>query len=56
MTKLYVSLKNRLQHDEEGATMVEYGLMVAGVAIVAAVGAGLLGDRLDAFFDTITFS
>jgi pilus assembly protein Flp/PilA len=39
---------------EDGATMVEYGLMVALIAIVAMVGAGLLGIEIDAVFDAIT--
>lgn len=35
---------------EEGATMVEYGLMVALIAIVAMVGAAALGfNVLDVF-------
>jgi pilus assembly protein Flp/PilA len=39
--------------EEDGATMVEYGLMVALIAVVVAVGAGLLGLRVDALFDGI---
>ena len=31
--------------DEEGATMVEYGLLVALIALVAIVGVTLLGDK-----------
>ncbi len=33
--------------DEEGATMVEYGLLVALIALVAIVGVTLLGDNLN---------
>jgi pilus assembly protein Flp/PilA len=40
--------------DECGATMVEYGLMVALVAVVVAVGAGLLGIGIDQLFDDVT--
>jgi pilus assembly protein Flp/PilA len=40
--------------DERGATMVEYGLMVALIAVVVAVGAGLLGIGIDALFDDVT--
>ena len=40
--------------DERGATMVEYGLMVALIAVVVAVGAGLLGIGIDALFDEVT--
>lgn len=37
--------------DEEGATMVEYGLMVALIAIVAMVGAALLGKNVLSIFN-----
>ena len=36
--------------DERGATMVEYGLIVALIAIVVAVGAGALGGAVDGLF------
>lgn len=39
--------------NERGATMVEYGLMVALIAVVVAVGAAALGTRVDALFDGI---
>ncbi|HEX6328344.1 MAG TPA: Flp family type IVb pilin [Jiangellaceae bacterium] len=39
--------------EDRGATMVEYGLMVAVIAIVAMVGAGLLGADLNTFFTDI---
>ncbi len=39
--------------DEEGATMVEYGLLVALVAMVALVGVTLLGNNLKALFNTV---
>jgi pilus assembly protein Flp/PilA len=39
--------------DEEGATMVEYGLLVALIALVAAVGATLLGTNLSGLFSNV---
>jgi pilus assembly protein Flp/PilA len=39
--------------EEDGATMVEYGLMVALIAVVVAVGAAALGVRVDTLFDGI---
>jgi pilus assembly protein Flp/PilA len=39
--------------DERGATMVEYGLMVVLVALVAAVGATLLGGALSGLFSDV---
>lgn len=47
--RLYTLLKSR----EEGATMVEYGLMVALIAVVALVAVIVLGENIrDIFFDT----
>ena len=37
--------------DEEGATMVEYGLLVALIALVAIVGVTLLGTNLNSLFN-----
>lgn len=36
---------------EKGATMAEYGLMIALVAIVVSVGAAFLGTSIDTLFD-----
>lgn len=40
--------------DERGATMVEYGLLVALIAMVVAVGAAALGTGIDTLFDEVT--
>lgn len=37
---------------EKGATMAEYGLMIALVAIVVSVGAAFLGTSINDLFDT----
>jgi pilus assembly protein Flp/PilA len=39
--------------NEEGATAVEYGLLVALIALVMAVGATFLGNSLSALFTRI---
>ncbi|MGP8101061.1 MAG: Flp family type IVb pilin [Candidatus Cybelea sp.] len=41
-----------LIRDEEGATMVEYGLLVALIALVAIVGVALLGTNLTTLFNS----
>ena len=46
-------VKDRLTGEEKGATMVEYGLMVALIAVIVAVGAGVLGIGIDNLFDTV---
>ncbi len=60
MINLYTSLvslvalaKDRLQEEEKGATAVEYGLLVGLIAVAIIVTVGLLGDRLDALFESI---
>ncbi len=37
--------------EERGATAVEYGLLVALIAVVIIVGVRLLGDNLQAMFN-----
>ena len=46
------SLKSMI-HDEEGATMVEYALMVALVAVVAIGAVTLLGQNLSTLFHNV---
>jgi pilus assembly protein Flp/PilA len=56
MLRLFVNLQQslaRLFKRDEGATMVEYGLLVALIAVVAAVGAAALGTELSTFFSAI---
>lgn len=40
---------------EKGATMVEYGLMVALVAVVVGVAAAVLGKNISTMFAGLTF-
>jgi pilus assembly protein Flp/PilA len=42
--------------DEEGATMVEYGLLVAFIALVAVVGVKALGSSLSSMYSTVAGS
>jgi len=56
---LYTYLHNMLQDAKDadkGATMVEYGLLVALIAIVVAVGAAVLGIAIDNLFDSAAAS
>lgn len=41
---------------DKGATMVEYGLMVALIAVVVGVAAALLGTSIATLFDTVRTS
>jgi pilus assembly protein Flp/PilA len=47
LTKLQV----RFQNPERGATAVEYGLMVALIAVVVIVAAKVLGTNLSSLFN-----
>ena len=40
-------------NDEAGATAIEYALIAAVIGVTMAVGAGLVGDAIDAKFDSI---
>jgi len=43
-----------LVRNEEGQGMVEYALIIGGIALIAMVGINLLGPGLDSLFDSIT--
>jgi len=49
------TLKSMIR-DDEGATMVEYGLMVALVAVVCIVAVKLLGTNLSSLFNNVAGS
>lgn len=53
LTRLGVAVKSRLVRDEEGATAVEYGLIVGLIAVVIIAAVILLGQNLDGMFDSI---
>jgi pilus assembly protein Flp/PilA len=53
MLSLYTNLMIRLRSDEKGATAVEYGIMVALIAVVIIVAVGLLGGTLSDTFNNI---
>ena len=54
LTRL-VKLQSKLNNDR-GATAVEYGLMVALIAIVIIVAVGLLGGNLSRLFQNVATS
>ena len=55
MTKVAAKL-HALTARERGATMVEYGLMVALIAVVVIVAVALLGTNLSTLFNTVSQS
>jgi pilus assembly protein Flp/PilA len=49
---LGLNLKTRLT-EEKGATAVEYGIMVALIAVAVIIAVTLLGDNLAAMFNDV---
>lgn len=47
---------NTMLRDDNGATMVEYGLMVTLVAMVALAAVQLLGSNLSGIFNNVASS
>ena len=54
--KKFTDFLKTLIKDEEGATAVEYGLMVALIAIVIIVAVTFLGGSLNNKFSTVASS
>jgi len=52
LTEMYVKMRSKLQ-DKKGATMVEYGLMLALIAAICVGAVGIIGDNALATFTTI---
>lgn len=53
MLHLYTALDTLRRRDERGATAVEYGLMVALIAVAIIVTVGLLGGELNSLFGRV---
>lgn len=47
------SLMQRFIRDESGATMVEYAVLVALIAVAVIATVVLLGERIDASFQAV---
>ncbi|AOT02057.1 Flp family type IVb pilin [Arthrobacter sp. U41] len=61
MTGLMVSMlafvagvKDKMASDEKGATMVEYGIMVALIAVIVIAAVGPLGTTIRDMFAGVT--
>ena len=53
MLSLYTNLMIRLHNEEKGATAVEYGIMVALIAVVIIVAVSTLGGSLGTLFTDV---
>ncbi|NLG51823.1 MAG: Flp family type IVb pilin [Chloroflexi bacterium] len=57
MSQVYLKLAatlRQLTRREEGASLAEYGLLVALIAVVCIAAVQLLGEQINAAFETIT--
>ncbi len=53
MLRLWEAFQAHIANDEDGASMVEYALLVALIAIVAIVAVTLVGTSVSSTFDSI---
>ena len=53
MLRLWTAFQSRFIRDEEGASLVEYGLLVALIAIVAILAITFVGREVDSQFQEI---
>jgi pilus assembly protein Flp/PilA len=54
MVSFIAGVKNKLNSDEKGATAVEYGLMVALIAVAIIGTVTALGGQLNTLFTQVT--
>jgi pilus assembly protein Flp/PilA len=52
----FIAAAGKFASDEEGATMVEYGLMVALIAVVCIVAVAALGTKTSSMFESVAGS
>jgi pilus assembly protein Flp/PilA len=53
LTKAQVNATSWLREKEEGASAVEYGLLIGLIAIAIIAVVGLLGDQLSSLFGRV---
>jgi pilus assembly protein Flp/PilA len=56
MTAYIAGVKNRLTREEKGATMVEYGIMVAFIAVLVMAAVIILGPQIAGLFTRVSAS
>ena len=53
MLRLWTAFQSRIVREEEGATAVEYGLMVALIAVVVIAAVAFIGTSLNDTFSEV---
>lgn len=51
---MWANIGKRLAREEDGAALVEYGLLVGLIAVICIAAVTLLGTRVKAAFDKIS--
>ncbi|WHP58167.1 Flp family type IVb pilin [Arthrobacter sp. KFRI-F3372] len=54
MTAFIAGVKDRFNREEKGATMVEYGIMVAFIAVIVMIAVIALGPEIAGLFNQVT--
>lgn len=56
MTAFIAGVKDRFGREEKGATMVEYGIMVAFIAVLVMAAVIILGPQIAGLFTRVSAS
>jgi pilus assembly protein Flp/PilA len=56
MTAFIAGVKDRFNREEKGATMVEYGIMVAFIAVLVMAAVIILGPQIAGLFTRVSAS
>ena len=56
MTAFIAGVKDRFNREEKGATMVEYGIMVAFIAVLVMAAVIILGPQIASLFTRVSAS
>lgn len=54
MLRMWTAIQSRFVRDEEGASLVEYALLVALIAVVAIVAVTTVGQKVSSNFDNVS--
>ncbi|MBD1537475.1 Flp family type IVb pilin [Arthrobacter sp. S13_S34] len=56
LTSILHTVQDRVRSDEKGATMVEYGIMVAFIAVLVMAVVIVLGPQIAGLFTSVSAS
>jgi pilus assembly protein Flp/PilA len=54
LTSVFHTVHTRITSDEKGATMVEYGIMVAFIAVLVMAAVIILGPQIAGLFTSVS--